>query len=274
MGNLKYSDPAARQTVETVIAAVHEVARQEIMPRFMHVMHHRKDDGTLLSEADIASQHFLAARLPEIVPCPVIGEEMSRAEQEAALLAGDGHAWVIDPIDGTTNFVNGLPVFAVSIALLRNHKPCLGITYNPISNELFYAWDGGGAFLNGKRLPLRPVTDSLEMAVANVDLKRLPKALATRLAIDPPFFSQRNFGSSTLEWCQVAAGRIDAILHGGQMLWDYAAGSVILREAGGFMCTLGQDDFDADDLWRRPIVAALNPSVFAAWRDWLRAHQA
>lgn len=274
MDLLRYSDPAARHTVETVIAAVHQVAQQEIVPRFMRVIHHRKDDGTLLSEADLASQQFLVDRLPHIVDCPVIGEEMSRADQEAALAAGNGHAWVIDPIDGTTNFVNGLPVFAVSVALLRENRPFLGITYNPMSNELFYAWDGGGAFLNGKRLPLRPVTDRLDLAVANVDLKRLPKPLATCIATEPPFFSQRNFGSSTLEWCQVAAGRIDAIVHGGQMLWDYAAGSVILREAGGFMCTLGQDDFDADNLWRRPVVAALNPSVFASWRDWLRANGA
>ncbi|AEV25955.1 MULTISPECIES: inositol monophosphatase family protein [Azospira] len=268
---MRYADNANRHTVETVIAAVHQVAREAIVPRFMKAIHHRKDDGTLLSEADLACQSFLLQRLPEIVPCPVIGEEMSRAEQEAALEAGNGDVWCIDPIDGTTNFVNGLPVFAVSIALLRERKPRLGITYNPITNELFYAWEGGGAYVNGKRLPLRRVAGSLDQAVANVDLKRLPRELAVRIATAPPFFSQRNFGSSALEWCQVAAGRIDVAVHGGQMLWDYAAGCLILKEAGGHMCTLEQDDFHADDLWRRRIVAALDPGVFAAWRDWLRA---
>ena len=80
---------------------------------------------------DLACQSFLLQRLPEIVPCPVIGEEMSRAEQEAALEAGNGDVWCIDPIDGTTNFVNGLPVFAVSIALLRERKPRLGHHLQP-----------------------------------------------------------------------------------------------------------------------------------------------
>ncbi|GBG02464.1 phosphatase [Azospira sp. I13] len=263
-------DLALRPVVETAIATVHEVASREIVPRFMKAIHHRKDDGTLLSEADLACQQALLQRLPQIVAVPVIGEEMSRAEQEAALAAGGGDAWCIDPIDGTTNFVNGLPVFAVSIALLRQGRPCLGVTYNPISNELFYAWEGGGAYLNGKRLPLRQVAGCLDEAVANVDLKRLPRALALRIATAPPFFSQRNFGSSALEWCQVAAGRIDVVVHGGQMLWDYAAGCLILKEAGGAMCTLERDDFHSDDLWRRPVVAALDPQVFAAWRDWLR----
>jgi len=267
---MSFPDPI-RHTVETVIAAVHQVAREAIIPRFMKVIHHRKDDGTLLSEADLASQQFLLQRLPEIVPCPVIGEEMSRAEQEAALEAGKGHVWCIDPIDGTTNFINGLPVFAVSVALIREGRPYLGVTFNPVTNELFYAWEGGGAYLNGKRLPLRRVATTLDQAVANVDLKRLPKPLAIRIATEPPFFSQRNFGSSALEWCQVAAGRIDVAVHGGQMLWDFAAGSLILKEAGGHMCTLDCDDFHGDNLWRRRIVAALDPGVFSAWRDWLRA---
>lgn len=263
------TDP--RHTLDAVIATAHQVAREEIMPRFMKVIHHCKDDGTLLSEADLACQRFLLERLPDIVNCPVIGEEMPRSRQEAALEEGNGDVWCIDPIDGTTNFVNGLPVFAVSIALLREGKPCLGVTYNPVSNEMFYACRGGGAHLNGKRLPLRQVTRRLDQAVANVDLKRLPKALATRLATEPPYFSQRNFGSSALEWCQVAAGRIDVAVHGGQMLWDFAAGSLILEEAGGHLCTLDSDDFHGDDPWRRRIVAALDPEVFAAWRDWLRA---
>jgi len=96
-------------------------------------------------------------------------------------------------------------------------------------------------------------------------------ALADRIAVDPPYYSQRNFGCSTLEWCNLAAGRLDLYLHGGQMLWDYAAGSLILREAGGQVCTLDNDDFDAAEVWRRPVVAALDPTVFASWKAWLRA---
>ena len=82
--------------------------------------------------------------------------------------------------------------------------------------------------------------------MAQVDFKRLPPALARDLVAEPPYSSQRNFGASTLEWCYVAAGRFDVYLHGGQKLWDYAAGSLVLEEAGGLMCTLDHDDFWAD----------------------------
>jgi fructose-1,6-bisphosphatase/inositol monophosphatase family enzyme len=178
--------------------------------------------------------------------------------------------WCIDPIDGTTNFINGLPFFAVSIAWMRARRTRLAVTYNPITDEMFYAREGNGAYLNGRRLPLRQVTADIGRAVGGVDFKRIPKQLADRIAVSPPFYSQRNFGSSTLDWCNLAAGRLDLYLHGGQMLWDYAAGSLILREAGGQMCTLLHDDYDADDVWRRPVIAALHPTVFATWRDWVR----
>jgi len=85
--------------------------------------------------------------------------------------------------------------------------------------------------------------------------------------------SQRNFGASTLEWCYVAAGRFDVYLHGGQKLWDYAAGSLILAEAGGHYCTLTSDDFGADDLWHRSVIAARDAQLFESWKRWVRARQ-
>ena len=96
------------------------------------------------------------------------------------------------------------------------------------------------------------MTTDLARTVADVDFKRIPKGLADRIAVDPPYYSQARFGCSTLEWCNLAAGRLDLYLHGGQMLWDYAAGSLILREAGGQVYTLDNDDFDAAEVWRRP----------------------
>jgi len=264
-----------KQMLDATVALVREVAQQEIMPRFQRVHHQQqKDDGSLFSEADLAAQRFLVERLPEIRDCPIVGEEMTPAEQRAGWAEGmsdERGLWCIDPIDGTTNFINGLPCFAVSIAWLSAGRTRLAITYNPIADEMFYAREDNGAYLNGRRLPLRQVTDNIARGVAGVDFKRIPKALADHIAVEPPFYSQRSFGCSTLEWCNVAAGRLDLYLHGGQMLWDYAAGRLILHEAGGQMCTLGSDDFDSADVWRRPVVAALHPTVFASWRDWIRA---
>jgi myo-inositol-1(or 4)-monophosphatase len=256
---------------DAAIVLVREVAQQEVIPRFLRVRHALKDDGSLFSEADLAAQHYLAERLPDILKSPIIGEEMPREEQLAGWEKGENGLWCIDPIDGTTNFINGIPWFAVSVAWLKEGRTRLAVTYNPITDEMFYAREGHGAYLNGRRLPLRRVTSEIERAVADVDFKRIPKGLADRIAVDPPYYSQRNFGCSTLEWCNLAAGRLDLYLHGGQMLWDYAAGSLILREAGGQVCTLDNDDFDAAEVWRRPVVAALDPTVFTDWKDWLRA---
>ena len=268
------ADSELKGMLDATVALVREVAQREIMPRFLRVRHgQRKDDGSLCSEADLAAQHFLLERLTEIHGCPIIGEEMTAAEQQAIWHAGNSDnlgLWCIDPIDGTTNFINGLPVFAVSIAWMRARRTRLAVTYNPITDEMFYAREGHGAYLNGRRLPLRQVHADIGRAVGGVDFKRIPKHLADQIAVNPPFYSQRNFGSSTLDWCNLAAGRLDLYLHGGQMLWDYAAGSLILREAGGRMCTLAHDDYDADDVWRRPVIAALHPAVFTAWRNWVR----
>ena len=268
------SAEALEKAVAATIALVREVAEREVMPRFLRVQRQLKDDGTLFSEADTAAENFLAERLPSVLAGPVIGEEMSRPTQLAAWNTGQGGLWCVDPIDGTTNFINGLPIFAISVAWLEGGESRLGVTFNPLTNEMFYAWAGGGAWLNGERLPLRESSGLLQRALANIDLRRTPRALADRIASAPPFYSQRNFGSSTLEWGYLAAGRLDLYLHGGQMLWDYAAGRILLSEAGGQACTLDSLDsgeFDTGSPWRRSVVAALHPQVFTDWRRWLAA---
>ncbi len=104
-----------------------------------------------------------------------------------------------------------------------------------------------------------------------VDFKRLPAGLARRLISDPPYASQRNFGSSALEWAWVAAGRGHVYLHGGQKLWDFAAGSLILTEAGGFSCTLAGEPVFKSSLESRSVIAASGEALFRSWRDWLMA---
>ena len=252
---------------------VREMAHEIILPRYLRATRERKADGSVLTEADLASQAALVARLPGLIPAPVLGEEMSAGEQGRVWHQGTHGLWVIDPIDGTTNFANGIPFFGVAVAYLVGHKTQLGVVYNPVTDEAFYAGRGAGAWLNDVPLPLRSPTTQLRDAVAGVDFKRISHHLGDELAVRPPYYSQRNFGSSALEWCYVAAGRLDVYIHGGQMLWDYAAGRLILEEAGGRMCTLKKDDFDADDLWKRSVIAAVDPQLFAAWRDWIRSRR-
>ncbi|UDM16127.1 inositol monophosphatase family protein [Vogesella sp. XCS3] len=262
------------QVVDQVIQVVRDVARYEVMPRFLRVGKTRKEDGSLFTEADLACQQVLQQRLPAILAYPVLGEEMTVAEQDALWAANQAGLWVVDPIDGTTNFVNGLPYFAVSVALMINGVSELGVIYNPVSDEMFYARRGCGAYLNGQRLPLKTVANSMGDAIAAVEIKYLRSGkLAARMGSVAPFGSQRSMGSSTLDWCFLAAGRYDIYLHGGQRLWDYAAGAVILEEAGGRIASLNTDDYWADTIWKRSAIAALNPELFAQWHKWVRANQ-
>lgn len=254
-----------------VIEIVRRVAQAEVMPRYLKVAHSRKADGSLFTEADLSCQAALMRELARIAPYPVLGEEMTEAEQQRQWDNGADGLWCIDPIDGTSNFVNGVPYFAVSVALMRAGRSVMGVIYDPVADEMFYAEKGGGAYLNGEPLPIKTRSPDLRHSLAGVELKRISDAIAVQIALHPPYSSQRNFGASTLDWCYTAAGRFDVYLHGGQRLWDYAAGCLIMEEAGGQMCTLAHDDFWADDLWQRPVVAALGQDLFTEWRAWIRA---
>ena len=259
--------------LKAISAAMKLVAEHDIMPRYMRVGHQHKEDGSLCTEADLAAQESLIKRLQAIHNVPVLGEEMSAAQQEAVWGDGKQELWCIDPIDGTSNFVHGLPYFAISVALIREGKSVLGVVYDPVAKEFFAAEQGRGAFLNGVRMQKRSVSKSLSGALANVDLKRLSRKLAAEIGGNPPYASQRNFGASTLDWCYTAAGRYDVYLHGGQKLWDYAAGSLVLAEAGGHICSLDHEKFENGDVWQRSVIAALDGNIFDAWKAWIREHQ-
>lgn len=260
-------------TLSAIIESVKKTAAEEILPRYLKVARQHKSDGSLFTEADLAAQAALVSRLRSISDLPVLGEEMTQEAQSQLWRDGQSGLWCVDPIDGTTNFVNGIPYFAVSVALMRDGRPTIGVIFDPITDELFHAEQGQGAYLNGARLPIKRHVPSLRRAMAGIEFKRIERGLARQLADKAPYCSQRNLGASTLDWCYVAAGRFDIYLHGGQKLWDYAAGSLILQEAGGSMCTLGHDDFWADDIWQRSVVAALNPNLFSEWKAWLENHK-
>lgn len=259
--------------LKAVIAAVKLVTAEEIMPRYLKVAHQHKSDGSLCTEADIAAQSALTKKLQAILNVPVLGEEMTEAEQRTQWDAGQQGLWCIDPIDGTSNFVRGLPYFAISVALLREGKSVLGVVYDPLAKEIFAAEQDRGAFLNGEKMVSRETMVSMGEALASVDFKRLKKKLVTQLATKPPYASQRNFGASALDWCYNAAGRYDLYLHGGQKLWDYAAGSLIYSESGGYACCIEHDDFVSGDTWQRSVILARDKKLFEEWKNWIRTQQ-
>ena len=258
--------------LKATVAAVKLVAAEEVMPRYMKVAHQHKSDGSLCTEADLATQASLTRKLQVMCNVPVLGEEMTEAEQQSIWETAQDGLWCIDPIDGTSNFVRGLPYFAISVALMRQGKSVLGVVYDPVADEMFAAEVDKGAYLNGNKLLGRSTATTMKQALASVDLKRLSPGLAASLASQPPYASQRNFGASALDWCYTAAGRYDLYLHGGQKLWDYAAGSLVLSETLGHACCIESDEFAAGDVWQRSVIAARSAAMLEEWRGWIRAH--
>ncbi len=248
------------------------VSREEILPRFRRVRTRTKGDGSPVTEADLAVQARLDAALGALDPGrPLLGEEMSPAEQQALLDGGSSGFWCLDPLDGTSNFAAGFPFFAVSLALVRRGEPQLGIVYDPVREECFSARRGGGCWLDDQPLRLWENSQPLASALGVVDFKRLEPRLGCRLAERSPLRSLRNLGSVALEWCWLAAGRYEVYLHGGQRLWDFAAGSLILEEAGGAALLLDAAGRAGTplDLAPRRAIAASNPALLAEWHAWL-----
>lgn len=258
---------------DALLPALRSAGREELLPRFDgQLAVTEKADGSLVTSADHAVDRRLRDALGRLFPeIPVLSEEQSRDAQQAAL-EGNGRCWLLDPLDGTTNFAGGMPFFAISLALIDTDGVACGATYDPIRDELFSVARGSGLWLNGK-VPAGPSPEeaNLSRCTALVDYKRLPHRLALALVTEPPFRSQRNLGACALEWAWLAAGRADLYLHGGQALWDSAAGTLMLAESGGRDSTLDGSPVFRRSLQKPSAVAARSPALQDAWLRWLAA---
>ncbi len=259
--------------LEDLCQTLRAVAQSEILPRFQHTAARLKKDGSLVTAADVGTQALILTELKSRYPSmPVLSEEMTSEEQEALLADTHGDFWCLDPLDGTSNFAGGFPFFGISLALFKGGQARLGLVLDPVRDECFSAERGMGACLNGQSLRLTPTCDALNDALALVDLKRLPVEILMRLGGNAPFRSQRSMGAVALEWCWLAAGRARLYLHGGQRLWDWAAGRLIASEAGVQSLLLGQGGGRAlAGLSLEPsmAVAAASGPLLERWIAWL-----
>jgi myo-inositol-1(or 4)-monophosphatase len=270
--------------------SLHDLAISEVLPRFERVQVHTKADGSLLSDADLAVQEQLPSLLESIFPAPLLGEEMDSHSQNILWLdhqAQKGALWIADPIDGTTNFAAGLPWFAISAALVVNGVTVLGATVAPALQRNWYASLAAGSFCNGTQIKLAHTPSSLKECLIGVDMTHLPHNLRQKIADTSPagilgsdhqkapWRGWRSLGASTLEWCALASGHIQAYVHGGQMPWDAVAGKLIVSEAGGHSEHLAQIlDVPYEPLKLASIgYAASAPGVWNAWQQWLRDQQ-
>jgi myo-inositol-1(or 4)-monophosphatase len=181
-------------------------------------------------------------------------EELARARpgygflmEESGEVAGDGlHRWIIDPLDGTTNFLHSIPHFAISVALERGKDVVAGMIYNPVLDEMYWAERGHGAFLNDRRLRVSARRD-LSSAVIGTGIPFQtrgdhPAYLKTLAAVMARTAGVRRIGAAALDLAYVAAGRFDGFWESDLNAWDVAAGILMVREAGGFV-----EDIDGRD---------------------------
>ena len=186
----------------------------------------------------------------------VIFEELTRARpgysfhgEERGLIEGSDktHTWIVDPLDGTTNFLHAIPHFAINIALQRDGAIVAGVTYNPITNELFWAEKGRGAFVNDHRLRVA-ARQKLDESIVGAGIPFLGHGLHATFLKELHQVSQRvagvrSLGATALDLAWVAAGRFDAFWDRKSFPWDYAAGMLLVTEAGGKVTTAdGGDD--------------------------------
>jgi myo-inositol-1(or 4)-monophosphatase len=235
----------------------------------------QKADGSLLTQTDMQLNETLTQFLNSFDHnTPVLSEEMPESEQIALL--STGNCWLLDPLDGTSNFSHGIPVYSVSLALMREGHIIAGMVFDPNRNELFTAVKGHGAYLNRIAIEQRTLAlpSSIKKAMAMIDTKRLEPDLAIAIVTQHPYHSQRSFGSVALDWCWLAMGRIHTYLHGKQKLWDFAAGALIAQEAGALTHTLDQQDILLSPLQleSRSAVGACW-TLQEAWQTWIQQHR-
>ena len=204
-----------------------------------------KGPANFVTAADRKAEQTLRDELMSARPnYTFVGEESGRSEG-----ADKSHTWYVDPLDGTTNFLHGIPQFAISIGLEREGTLVAGLVYNPISDEMFIAERGKGAFLNDQRIRVagRRKLDDAVVACGLPHRGRgdLELFRTEFVAVQEKVAGLRRFGSAALDLAFIAAGRFDLYWERNLSSWDMAAGTLIVREAGGFVtdCDGGEDMF-------------------------------
>jgi myo-inositol-1(or 4)-monophosphatase len=197
-----------------------------------------KGPGDYVSQADRKAEELVRSELMRARPTyGFVGEEGGETK------GTDGaHRWIVDPLDGTTNFLHGIPIFAVSIALERNGEIVAGVIFNPAMDELYTAERGGGAFLNDRRLRVaarRTLTDAVvATGIPHLGRGHHGKFLIELRNVMGEVCGVRRTGSAALDLAYTAAGRFDGYWEKNISAWDMAAGILMVREAGGFATDL------------------------------------
>lgn len=204
----------------------------------------KKSFSDLVTIVDKSVEEFLVTKILEKYPNHgILGEEGFFKEDIQSLET----IWIIDPIDGTTNFIQDIPYYAISIGIMHKGEEIMGLVYNPITDELFFAHKGNGAFLNNQPLKLE---NSLSINEAVISTSMFWEDVETKSQLSSAIINiyhdtrgLRMLGGAALGLCDVARGRLNAYIMPMLSAWDFAAGKVILQEAGGIVTRLNGEDF-------------------------------
>ncbi|MCI9215393.1 MAG: inositol monophosphatase [Oscillospiraceae bacterium] len=224
--------------LEQIISIVREAGEIVLSAHDVWSQTHEKSSAAdLVTEYDLAVERFLKEKLPPLVPGSLFfGEE---EKENASPLTG--WVFIVDPIDGTTNFVRGLKHSAISVALAHDGVVEYGVVYDPYKDEIFSAKRGGGAFLNGRPIHVseRPLDQGVfGMGTAIYDRQFIAPTMRVTEQLFRRSCDFRRLGAAALDLCDVACGRLDLFFEYSLSPWDHAAGGLILIEAGGVLSTL------------------------------------
>ena len=219
-----------------------------------------KSPNDFVTEVDRAAEQAIIDVLKQAYPDHAfLGEESGAS---ANFTDTHEHVWIIDPLDGTTNFIHGFPQYCVSLALQHRGQITQAVVYDPTRNDLFTATKGAGAYLNDKRIRVTR-RDRLSDALIGTgfpfrDMTVLEQYIDMFRVMSPRCAGLRRPGSAALDLAYVAAGRLDGFFEKGLRPWDMAAGALLVTEAGGIMGTFAGD---SDYLYKGDVIAG-NPKVF------------
>ena len=227
-----------------------------------------KAPNDFVSEVDHAAEAAIIEVLKQAYPQhSILAEESGEAKTES------DYQWIIDPLDGTTNFLHGFPQYCVSIALAVKGTVNHGVIYDPTRNELFTASKGGGAFLNDRRLRVSKKLQLQECLIGtgfpSREMHNFDRYIATFKDLTPKCAGIRRPGAAALDLAYVAAGRYDGFWEMGLSAWDMAAGALMIKEAGGLVT-----DFNGDDNYLKTgTIVAATPKPFPALLQIVQAHK-
>ena len=248
--------------LHTAVRSVREGGRVILMyfNQLDRLEYSSKGRNDYVSQADVEAERAVLDVLTRAYPDHgIIAEESGERE-------GSEYTWVIDPLDGTTNFLHGFPMFAVSVAVKRGGVLEHGVVYDPLHDEMFTASRGEGAQLNGKRLRVS-TTRQLAPSLLGTgfpfrDLGIIEPWMRSFQSLLPKTSGIRRAGAAALDLAYVAAGRLDGFWEFGLKPWDMAAGALLIREAGGLVADVsgGQDFLENGNL------VAANPLIFEEFR--------